>query len=99
MPWTLLPSSLTIIAAVTAPGEVAGAEDFRKLFATRSTAGMSFQAMLGRLLANLRGEEGQNVSEYAVLLVLLLLIVVATVHAIGVNAQQVIDKVNTALHG
>ena len=55
--------------------------------------------MLGRFSANLRGEEGQNVSEYAVLLVLLLLIVVATVHAIGMNAQQVIDKVNTALHG
>ena len=60
---------------------------------------MSFQAMLGRLLANLRGEEGQNVSEYALLLVLLLLIVAATVHAIGMNAQQVINKVNTALHG
>ena len=55
--------------------------------------------MLGRLWASLRGDEGQNVSEYAVLLVLLLLIVVATVHAIGVNAQQVIDRVNTALHG
>jgi len=99
VPWTLLPTSLTIIAAVTAPGEVAGAEDFRELFVTRFTAGMSFQAMLGGYWASLQGEEGQNVSEYAVLLVLLLLIVVATVHAIGMNAQQVIDKVNTALHG
>jgi Flp pilus assembly pilin Flp len=55
--------------------------------------------MFGRLWARIRGAEGQNVSEYAVILVLLLLIVVATVHAIGMNAQQVIDKVNTALHG
>ena len=43
-------------------------------------------------------EQAQGVSEYAVLLVLLVLIVVATVHALGTNAQQVIDKVNTALH-
>jgi Flp pilus assembly pilin Flp len=43
-------------------------------------------------------EEGQGVSEYAIIMALLLLIVVTTVHAIGMNAQQVIDKVNTALH-
>jgi Flp pilus assembly pilin Flp len=55
--------------------------------------------MFGRLWAKVREEEGQNVSEYAVILVLLVLIVVATVHAIGMNAQQVIDRVNTALHG
>ena len=55
--------------------------------------------MFARLWALIRGDEGQNVSEYAVLLVLLVLIVVATVHALGMNAQQVIDRVNTALHG
>jgi Flp pilus assembly pilin Flp len=55
--------------------------------------------MLGRLWAEIQEEDGQNVSEYAVLLVLLVLIVVAAVHAIGMNAQQVIDKVNTAIHG
>jgi Flp pilus assembly pilin Flp len=60
---------------------------------------MSLQGMLSSFWANIQGEEGQNVSEYAMLLVLLLLIVVATVHAIGMNAQQVIDRVNTALHG
>jgi len=60
---------------------------------------MSRQAMSGRFWEKIHGEEGQNVSEYAMLLVLLLLIVVATVHAIGMNAQQVIDRVNTALHG
>ena len=48
--------------------------------------------MFGRFWAKVRGEEGQNVSEYAVILVLLLLIVVATVHAIGMNAQQVINR-------
>jgi Flp pilus assembly pilin Flp len=45
-----------------------------------------------------REEEGQGVSEYAMILVLIVLIVVSVVHAIGSNAQQVIDKVNTALH-
>ena len=55
--------------------------------------------MSGRFWEKIQGEEGQNVSEYAMLLVLLLLIVVATVHAIGMKSQQVIDKVNTALHG
>jgi hypothetical protein len=45
-----------------------------------------------------RREEGQGVSEYAIIMALLLLIVVTTIHAIGMNAQQVIDKVNTALH-
>jgi len=38
------------------------------------------------------------VSEYAMILVLIVLIVVSVVHAIGSNAQQVIDKVNAALH-
>ena len=46
-----------------------------------------------------RDEEAQGVSEYAMLLVLLVLIIVATVHALGMNAQQVIDRVNVALHG
>jgi len=54
---------------------------------------------LANTVANLRrDEEGQGVSEYAMILVLIVLIVVSVVHAIGSNAQQVIDKVNTALH-
>ena len=52
-----------------------------------------------RLWESIRDDEAQNVSEYAVLLVLLVLIIVATVHALGANAQQVIDRVNVALHG
>jgi Flp pilus assembly pilin Flp len=44
-----------------------------------------------------RDDEGQGVSEYAVLLVLLVVIVVSAVHAIGMNAQQVIDRVNATL--
>jgi Flp pilus assembly pilin Flp len=46
----------------------------------------------------LRRDEGQGVSEYAMILVLIVLIVVSVVHAIGSNAQQVIDRVNAALH-
>jgi hypothetical protein len=54
--------------------------------------------LFGKCLETIRkGEEGQGVSEYAVIMALLLLIVVMTVHAIGMHAQQVIDKVNTAL--
>ncbi len=50
-------------------------------------------------VANLRrDEEGQGISEYAMILVLIVLLVVSVVHAIGSNAQQVIDKVNAALH-
>jgi len=53
---------------------------------------------LGKLLVGIaRDEEAQGVSEYAVLLVLLLVIVVSAVHAIGLNAQQVIDRVNSTL--
>ena len=55
--------------------------------------------MLAKFWKRIWGEEGQGVSEYAVLLVMLVLIIVAAVHALGVNAQQVIDRVNTALHG
>jgi Flp pilus assembly pilin Flp len=55
--------------------------------------------MFGNLWARIRGDEGQNVSEYALLLVLLALIVVTAVHVLGMNAQEVINKVNTALHG
>ena len=66
----------------------------------RKAAGKNLgAAMLAKWWAIIRDDEGQGVSEYAVLLVLLVLIVVATVHAIGINAQQVIDRVNTALHG
>lgn len=55
--------------------------------------------LFGKCLGTIkRAEEGQGVSEYAIIMALLLLIVVTTVHAIGMNAQQVIDKVNTALH-
>jgi len=54
---------------------------------------------LANVIAKFRcDEEGQGVSEYAMILVLIVLIVVSVVHAIGSNAQQVIDKVNTALH-
>lgn len=56
-------------------------------------------SMWRRCWERIRGDEGQNVSEYAVILVLLVLVVVAAVRAIGMNAQQVINRVNTALAG
>jgi Flp pilus assembly pilin Flp len=56
-------------------------------------------SMFGKFWERIWEDEGQGVSEYAMLLVLLVLIIVAAVHALGANAQQVIDRVNTALHG
>jgi len=50
------------------------------------------------LSSSKRSEEGQAISEYAVLLALIVLIVVTTVHVIGMNAQHVIERVNDALH-
>jgi len=52
---------------------------------------------LAKVVETLRRDEGQGVSEYAVILVLIVLIVVSVVHAIGSNAQQVIDRVNSAI--
>ena len=51
---------------------------------------------LGMLLL---GDEGQGVSEYAIILVLLVLVIVMAVRTMGSQAQQVINKVNTALGG
>lgn len=56
-------------------------------------------SVLGRWLgSSQRGEAGQAISEYAILVALILLIVVTTVHVIGMNAQHVIERVNDALH-
>jgi len=52
---------------------------------------------LAKLVETLRRDDGQGVSEYAMILVLIVLIVVSVVHAIGTNAQQVIDRVNSAI--
>jgi Flp pilus assembly pilin Flp len=52
---------------------------------------------LAKLAETLRRDEGQGVSEYAMILVLIVLIVVSVVHAIGSNAQHVIDSVNSAI--
>jgi Flp pilus assembly pilin Flp len=50
------------------------------------------------LSSSKRSEEGQAISEYAILVALIVLIVVTTVHVIGMNAQHVIERVNDALH-
>lgn len=56
-------------------------------------------SVLGRWLGSSHGsEEGQAISEYAILVALIVLIVVTTVHVIGMNAQHVIERVNDALH-
>ena len=56
-------------------------------------------SVLGKWLgSSKRSEEGQAISEYAILVALIVLIVVTTVHVIGMNAQHVIERVNDALH-
>lgn len=66
--------------------------------ASWATWSLEMYSFLGKMFGAIgRDEEGQGVSEYAVLLVLLVLIVVSAVHAIGMNAQQVIDRVNATL--
>lgn len=56
-------------------------------------------SVLGRWLgSSQRSEEGQAISEYAIIVALIVLIVVTTVHVIGMNAQHVIERVNDALH-
>ena len=51
-----------------------------------------------RLVSGKCSEEGQGVSEYALLVALIVLVVVTAVHLIGINAEHVIDRVNDALH-
>jgi Flp pilus assembly pilin Flp len=54
--------------------------------------------LLGKWLGSGKcGEEGQGVSEYALLVALIVLVVVTAVHLIGMDAQHVIDRVNDAL--
>ena len=55
--------------------------------------------LLGKWLGSGKcSEEGQGVSEYALLVALIVLVVVTAVHIIGINAEHVFDQVNDALH-
>lgn len=44
-------------------------------------------------------EEGQDIAEYAVMLVVILVIVVATIHLIGTNASNVFSSVDSSIAG
>jgi Flp pilus assembly pilin Flp len=51
------------------------------------------------LLRRLRGDEkGQDIAEYAVMLAVILVIVVATVRLIGSNANNVFSQVASSIH-
>ena len=45
-----------------------------------------------------RGEEGQDIAEYAVMLAVILVIVIGTVRLIGTNANTVFSEVASTLH-
>lgn len=54
---------------------------------------------MNTLKAIWQDQTGQDVAEYAVMLALILVIVVAVVKAIGVNANNVFSKVASSLAG
>ena len=50
------------------------------------------------LLAVLWADEGQDVAEYAVMMALILIIVVATIRLVGSNASNVFSEVGSKLN-
>jgi Flp pilus assembly pilin Flp len=45
-----------------------------------------------------KGEDGQDIAEYAVMLAVILVIVVGTIRLIGSNANNVFSQVGSAIH-
>jgi len=74
----------------------------RKLHAIRwvsvyppdSTGGLEMRDILHRLW---RGDEGQDIAEYAVMLAVILVIVVGTIRLIGSNANNVFSSVASSI--
>ena len=56
-----------------------------------------FTAQYVKFLTALKSEKGQTLVEYALLLVLIAIIVIAMVKGIGQNANNAFSKVNSAL--
>jgi pilus assembly protein Flp/PilA len=50
-----------------------------------------------QLMTNLKSEKGQGLVEYALILVLIAIVVIAMVTGIGKNANDVFSQVNSAL--
>jgi pilus assembly protein Flp/PilA len=50
-----------------------------------------------QLMTNLKCEKGQGLVEYALILVLIAIVVIAMVTGIGKNANDVFSQVNSAL--
>jgi len=53
--------------------------------------------MYVRFMNSLKSEKGQTLVEYALLLVLIAIVVIAMVKGIGTNANTTFSKVNSAL--
>ncbi|HTR22687.1 MAG TPA: hypothetical protein VMI10_01790 [Terriglobales bacterium] len=53
--------------------------------------------MSGVIRALWRGEEGQDIAEYAVMLAVILVIVIGTVRLIGTNANTVFSEVASTI--
>jgi Flp pilus assembly pilin Flp len=54
--------------------------------------------MLRKLNEFFSGEEGQDIAEYAVMLAVILVLVVATVRLVGSNANNVFSQVGSSLN-
>ncbi len=50
-----------------------------------------------RALRRLRGEDGQDVAEYAIMLAVILAVVVGTIRLIGSNANNVFSAVGSSI--
>jgi Flp pilus assembly pilin Flp len=54
--------------------------------------------MANLILRLWRGDEGQDIAEYAVILAVILILVVGTVRLIGSNSNTVFSNVASAVH-
>jgi Flp pilus assembly pilin Flp len=50
-----------------------------------------------RALSTLRGEDGQDIAEYAIMLAVILAVVVGTIKLIGSNANNVFSSVASSI--
>jgi Flp pilus assembly pilin Flp len=55
------------------------------------------RSIMMRALRRLRGEDGQDVAEYAIMLAVILAVVVGTIRLIGSNANNVFSAVGSSI--
>jgi Flp pilus assembly pilin Flp len=66
-------------------------------FAARPVDLMGGQEMKAKAISLWRGDQGQDIAEYAVMLAVILVIVVGTIRLIGSNANNVFSSVASSV--